>query len=333
MSDVEAATPQPSASAPAPSPEREGIYGPIAAGARLTFAWATPFAQLALFLASVVPLLIILVVLMVVVTVGGDAPVSPDNFTLTTLIATIAVQIPVWGLLVMLWVRGFERRSLASAGFRGPNALGRYGVGVLVGFASAAVLLFGAPFVVTAAGDAPEMYDVSRLLTLPWLMMMAGVVAIFMVQGACEEIAFRGWMMSTVAARWGVAAGVLVNTISFGLFHVHVFATGFVSGAVAITAITCVGLFMSLWALMGRSIAGVCGAHGAFNATLVVVGIIGVAALDPNAGPHDVLLQTLNEATGMEGDGQIGGPLLQLGVFGSLSALLGWRLMRRARSG
>jgi len=35
----------------------------------------------------------------------------------------------------------------------------------------------------------------------------------------------------------------------------------------------------------------------------------------------------------LEGDGQIGGSLLQLGVFGALSALVGWRLMRRARSG
>jgi len=306
MSDIDVeATPQPAPSGPVQSSEREGIYGPIAAGARLTYGWATVPAQVAMYLVSVVPVFVILAIFAVVATVGGAAPVSPDgvmssDFMLTTLIVTVAIQIPVWALFVILWVRGFERRSLASAGFRGPNALKRYGVGMLVGVAAAGVLLLVAPLVVTSPVDAPEVFDVSRLATPEWLALFVGVVAIFLVQGACEEIAFRGWMMSTVSARWGVAAGVFTNTVLFGLLHLHVFATGVISGSAAITAITCVGLFMSLWALMDRSIAGVCGVHGAFNATLVVLGMIGVAALDPNAGPGDVLLQTLNEATGLD---------------------------------
>lgn len=338
MSDVDGMATPPEPEVRPQSPERPGVYGPIAAGARLTYGWATIPAQLAMYLVSVVPVIIILAIYAAVAAMGGNAPVSPDgelapDLMLVTLIITVAVQIPVWALLVILWVRGFERRSLASAGFRGPNALSRYGVGVLIGLATAAALAMLSPFVVTAPAEMPEVFDVSRLATLPWLVMMAAVVAVFMLQGACEEIAFRGWMMSTVAARWGLAAGVFTNTLLFGALHLHVFAGGAIAGGAAISAITCVGLFMSLWALWDRSIAGVCGAHGAFNATLVVLGMIGVAALDPAAGPGDVLLQTLNQATGLEGDGQIGGSLLQLGVFGSLSVLVGWRLMRRARSG
>ena len=329
------------------SPARQGPFGEIAAGARLTAGWATIPVQLLIYFVSIVPAVIVVIPVMALYVINSgvdpstlDPNALPEDMYLTLLVVLSVVQFPVWALLVILLVRGFERRSLASAGFRGPNVLGRYGAGFALGVAAVLVLTVFAAFVqppdlsgeFAAATGFSEVEDpnLGRLLTGPWLLLMFCAVAFFLVQGSCEEIAFRGWMMSTLAARWGLGAAIAVNTIVFGSLHVHLFASGLVPGLFSIAAVTCVGLFMSLWAVYDRSLAGVCGAHGAFNATSVVLGIIAFAAASPEAGPAEVLLDTIEQATATDGEASIAGGLLQLLVFAAFSGFAWWLIMRRA---
>jgi membrane protease YdiL (CAAX protease family) len=317
-------------------PPREGPFGPVAANARLTYVWASPLAQIGMYLVSIVPAVIVAVIVMVPVVLSGsiaidaDASMLPAELELPLLVTLVVVQFPAWALLVIAWVRGFERRSLASAGFQGPRALRKYGIGLAVGVGIAVALALLSPLVEPGELSEVSGFSLSHVLTGPWLLMMLGVVAVFLVQGSCEEIAFRGWMLSAVAARRGVMAGVLMNTIVFGVLHVHVFMSGVVVGFAAIVAISCVGLFLSLWAVSERSIAGVCGAHGAFNATLVLIGMAGLAGTNPDATPGEVLLQVIREATAQDGSASLPGALLQLAVFAGLSALV-WRLWLRGR--
>jgi membrane protease YdiL (CAAX protease family) len=389
-----------------PAAVRRGPYGPIPPGARLTWAWAAPIVQVAIYSVSIVPVMFatafvmallvaigsfssslltappdrpfdltallnamistvavqipywaVFVILWIIgferrglvsagcrpalcstvavaalmLTLGGaTTPSAVDNLELPLLVTAIAVQFPVWALLVILWVRGFERRSLGSAGFRGPNALGKYLTGLLVGIAVAAVLAMLSTVVVGPASDAtPEAFDLGRLLRPEWMLTMLGTAAMFLVQSACEEIAFRGWMMSTITARWGLVAGVVLNIVLFGALHAQVFVSGPVAGLAAIAAITCVGLFLSLWAIWQRSIVGVCGIHGGFNSALVLSGIIAGGATDPEATPGKVLLDTFKGETGLSGDASAAGVLLQLVVFAVLSGLVWLRLRRR----
>lgn len=327
--------PAPDGSAAPSTPVREGPYGPMPPSARLTWAWASVPVQGIMYFLSAVPALILASIPVIMMAASGGQPVGAEgaidaSIELPTLVIAILVQFPAWAALVIVWVLSFERRSLATAGFRGPSALGKYGLGLGVGLAIALALAFASPFVDPAAVADTSAFDVSRLASPEWMIMLGGVVLMFLMQGACEEIAFRGWMMSTVAARWGLAMGVAVNIGTFGLFHVHVFASGLVAGGAAILALTVVGLFMSLWAIQEKSIAGVCGMHGAFNATIVVLGMVGIAGTDQEASPSDVLLQTIREATALSGDGSSAGAMLQLFVFAALSAVI-WLRIRQPR--
>lgn len=320
--------------AAAEAPPREGPFGPIPGSARLTLVWVSLIVQLVIFFASAIVAVIAAIVPAAIVAASGQPAIDSDGsvsaaIELSGLLTAIAVQFPVWALLIVLWVKSFERRSLASAGFRGPGALGKYGVGLLVGLGIAFALALFSPLIEPEETAASLSGDISHLLRPEWLVLFAGVVLLFLVQGACEEIAFRGWMLSAVAARRGIVMGVLVNSVVFGLFHIHVFASGFAAGLAAILALTCVGLFVSLWAVSERSLAGVCGIHGAFNASAVVMGMAGIAATDPEASPGEVLLETIREATALQGDASSVGALLQLLIFLVLSGLVWMRLKRR----
>jgi membrane protease YdiL (CAAX protease family) len=288
-----------------------------------------------MYLLSAAPALILAAIPVIIIAASGGAPVGEGGaidpaVELPTLVIAILAQFPAWAALVIAWVVSFERRSLATAGFRGPGALGKYGLGLAVGLGIALALAIASPFVDPSAAMDTTDFDVSHLARPEWLVMLGGVVLMFLMQGACEEIAFRGWMMSSVAARWGLVGGVAMNIGTFGLFHIHVFASGLVAGGAAILALTVVGLFLSLWAIQERSIAGVCGVHGAFNAAIVVLGMVGTAGADPEASPGDVLLQTIREATALSGDGSAAGAMLQLLVFAALSGLV-WLRIRRTR--
>jgi hypothetical protein len=374
--------PGPVGAAPA-APAREGPYGPIAPGGRLTYAWATPFAQLSMYVISAVPALIVASIAAIPVAIATGATIGEDGgippaLELTVYLVAILVQFPVWILFVALWVRAFERRSLASAGFRGPRPVRQYLIGLAAGVGVAFLLAALSPFVEPAVEVELESFEVSRVLGADWLLTIVGVIALFLVQGASEEVACRGWMMSAVAARRGLVAGVWVNVLVFASLHIHFFRQDMIEvgalfasvlvvvtfggwlgrwgligslsacalglalvpwsltvddlafGLVAMSAVACVGLFLSLWAIAERSIAGVCGVHGAFNATIVVFGLIAVAATDPDASPAQVLLDTFKAATAIGEDVNVAGTLVQLAVFAALSALV-WRRLRQRR--
>jgi membrane protease YdiL (CAAX protease family) len=368
------------ASAQRSPPGREGPYGPIPADARLTYSWAAPFAQVAIYVVSIVPAAIVAGLVTAPFFARGGMESWPQGelppeIELPLYATLIVVQFPAWALLMIAWVRGFERRSLASIGLRGPGALRRYAIGLLAGCGVAVLLAGLSPLVVSA--PPPEVFEPARILRADWILTMIAVTGVFLVQGACEEIAFRGWMTSAVAARRGLVAGVVVNTAVFAALHTQVFRQDQVEvgavllavlvtitfagwlgwrglagsvvvcglalaavpwnltgedmavGAAGVAAIACVGVFLSLWAIAERSIAGVCGVHGAFNATLMLLGLFAAGATRPDASPGEALLETFKEATA-QGDASVAGALLQLVVFAVLSALV-WRRLRRGR--
>jgi membrane protease YdiL (CAAX protease family) len=351
----------------------------------VTYAWATPGAQLLMYIGSAIPALIVatIVAIPLVIASGGAVGADgaiPPQLELTMLLTAIVVQFPAWILFVVLWVRLFERRSLASAGFRGPQPVRQYLVGLAAGVGVAVALAALSPFVQPPPELDAEIvdFDLSRLLAADWLLTMVGVTGMFLLQGAGEEVACRGWMMSAVAARRGLVTGIWVNVLVFASLHIQLFredmtevgalfvaalvvvtftgwlgrwgligslavcALGLVSvpwsltvddlifGIVGMSAIACVGLFLSLWAVAERSIAGVCGVHGAFNATIVVFGLAAGAATDPEASPGKVLLDTIKAATALSGEANVTRTLVQLGLFAALSALV-WQRLRRRR--
>jgi membrane protease YdiL (CAAX protease family) len=387
MSDIAepggpAAAPVP-ASGAAPAGYHENPFGPVAAGARVTPVWATPSAQLGMHIVAVVPALFVAVAIAVPLMLASGEPVStdgavPPNIELVTLLTAVAIQFPVWVLFVILWARGVERRSLASIGLRGPSPLKKYSIGFAVGVGVAIALALASSLVAPEAAVDFDTFEPGRILQADWLLTMLGVTLLFLMQGASEEVAFRGWMLSSVTLRRGLLAGVIVNVAVFAPLHIQLFrgdaievgalalaallvvtfwgwlgrwgligslivcglglllvpwslsAGDLAFGVVGIAAIAGVGTFMSLWAISERSVAGVCGIHGAFNATLVNVGLFVGGATDPDSSPAEVLLNTIKEATALSGEVSVAGAFMQLLLFAALSGLI-WRLWLRKR--
>lgn len=336
MSDIDAAfEPTPSS----PPLARQGPYGPIPDSARLTWGLATPFVQGGVYIVSHVPaVLFVLVVVFAMAVSGGlsladiDPQAPPPELMAVALLAFIATQFPAWALLIAGWVKGFERRALATAGFGGANRLGGYGAGLLVGVGVALLMTAAAALVAPAQSEELAGLDASVLARPAWIGFLVLLVVLFLVQSFCEEVAFRGWMMSALAARWGVPVGVAGNALTFGLMHAQHFSAGWAPAVAAVTALTMVGVFLSLWALRGGSLWGVGGVHGGFNATLIVMTMAAAGAQAPDTPPLVVIGDTLLEALGGASADTLPVLIAQAAMFAALSGVVAALMAARRRA-
>lgn len=167
-------------------------------------------------------------------------------------------------LATFFWVRIVEGRSLGTIGFTGMRWVQRYLKGFAIG---AAFLLFVIGFIFIAGGytiesGAPIMTapDPVAALSLIGLFLLA-----FLVQGASEEIVFRGWWMSALAARRGKIIAVLVTSVFFAGLHLGNVWPPTTASLIGVANIVLFGIFIGLYALKEKSLWGVCGWHSAWN--------------------------------------------------------------------
>ncbi len=73
----------------------------------------------------------------------------------------------------------------------------------------------------------------------------------------------RGWLMPVVAARFGLAAGMIVQTVVFTLLHGA--SPGF--SPIAFASLVTVSLLLAFWALRDENLWSVMGWHAAWNWT------------------------------------------------------------------
>jgi membrane protease YdiL (CAAX protease family) len=231
--------------------------------------------------------------------------------TLTLVMPLLLAQFAVWTGMTLLWARLFERRGLSSMGLKiTPGAAVRYALGLVIGVVLLGIIaglagLLGDIETTTGALDlgagatAAGLADaLSRPGVVAGLVFAAGV---FLVQGGAEEVVFRGWLMSTLAARWGVRAAVIVSSTAFMVFHVHVFVSGLWFGIAALAGVGMMGLVFALLAVLTRSVWEAVAAHGAFNAAAVTGPTLAVLAADPELAVNAAFALVFERATGMAG--------------------------------
>jgi len=174
-------------------------------------------------------------------------------FTLASFAVTAGV--------VILWVTLFERRGLATIGFNG-SGLKRFARGYVVGLA----FLIAVVGIIWALGgyriDAGGAFSAANVgaAVVPILVLMAG----FVIQGSTEEILTRGWLMQVIASRHGLAWGIGLSSILFGLLH----ALNIDPSPELLTGVLNVvlfGVFIGIYAAREGSLWGVCGWHAAWN--------------------------------------------------------------------
>lgn len=164
-------------------------------------------------------------------------------------------------ILVLLWVRLFERRGPSTLGFnaRGPM---RFVRGYLIGLAFLltviGVIWAAGGYVVEGAGAFGSASVGAALLPIGVLLLG------FIIQGSSEELLFRGWLMQLIASRHGLWIAVVANSALFALAH-----AGNIEPSnelyVGLANIVLFGLFISLYAVREGSLWGVCGWHAAWN--------------------------------------------------------------------
>ncbi len=163
-------------------------------------------------------------------------------------------------ILFFLWAWLFERRSVATLGFNG-DGVKRYlrGLALGLGFAAAAIggiaLLGG--YRIEGAG----------FWAAPSLTLFIPIVAIFLgfvIQGATEEIAMRGYLMQVIASRHGIYWGIGISMLLFSALHAMNTKPSY-ELVMGLTNIVLVGVFFSLYAIKERSLWGVCAWHSAWN--------------------------------------------------------------------
>ncbi len=94
------------------------------------------------------------------------------------------------------------------------------------------------------------------------------VTAAALLQGGTEEIVFRGYLMRNLILWRGAAAGVLFNSVAFGV--VHGLNPG--SGWVPLLNVTLMGVFISALRLR-TSLWVAVGFHGGWNAVLLLLSV------------------------------------------------------------
>ncbi len=157
-------------------------------------------------------------------------------------------------ILVWLWVMLIERRSPWSVGLEKRGWLRKYLRGALVGLgmSGAAVILPAAlgyyhlegGFDLSGGGSA------ALILALGWG-----------VQGAGEEVLFRGFLFPILGVHYGAGAGVLASSFLFALMHI--FNPN--PNLLALLNLTLFGVFAAIYAAREGSLWGIFAVHSAWN--------------------------------------------------------------------
>jgi len=191
---------------------------------------------------------------------------SNSAFLLSTLFATVITTV-----LVIIYCRFIEKRSLGSMGFVKKKSVSDYLIGIVIGFSIYALALAINFFTGSVEYNGMVMTGGIGLI----LLFALG----FFFQGMSEEVVLRGYFMSSLSIKSTVIVAVITNSVVFGLLHagnpgVTVFA---------LINIALFGVFMSVYMLKTGSIWGVCAIHSVWN--FVQGNIFGgyVSGLNPNS--------------------------------------------------
>jgi membrane protease YdiL (CAAX protease family) len=180
---------------------------------------------------------------------------------LVSFILFLTIPFGLLGLAVLGWIRFVERRSFASAGLVADRSPSRFLVGHLTGVGMASAIVAG----IWLAGGF-QAGAIAPAFQSP--MALAGIAALcasFALQSSAEEFVFRGWALSAITPKLGMAFAVILSSAVFLLLH-------FEHGAAPLVYIntTLFALFACAWAIRRGHIWGVMGWHSGWNWILAV---------------------------------------------------------------
>lgn len=186
------------------------------------------------------------------ITIVSGGKVSIDLMGEEGMIASLFVT-GAATIVVMLYVRFGEKRRLTTMGFVKKNAVADYLLGMVIAFA-----MFSACIGMCVVAGAMEFNGYvldGRYVSITLL--FAG----FVIQGMSEEVICRGFMMTSFGSKAGAFAGMLFNSLVFGVLHLGNDGVA----PLAMVNLVLFGVFMSVLMLKLNSIWMVCAIHSIWN--------------------------------------------------------------------
>ncbi|HWA90512.1 MAG TPA: type II CAAX endopeptidase family protein [Rhizomicrobium sp.] len=175
--------------------------------------------------------------------------------------AFLFIPFALLGLVVLAWVRFVERRPLGAIGLAPPRRLRKFLLGHLSGVAMASAITAG----ICLAGGFRIGAVMPALQSPAALAGIAVLLLGFALQSSVEELLFRGWMLSAISERLGLAAATLLSSAVFVLLHFERGAAPLVYVNTALFA-----LFACAWAIRRGHVLDVMGWHAGWNWILAV---------------------------------------------------------------
>lgn len=187
------------------------------------------------------------------------------------LFAFLTLPFAMTGLVFLGWIRFIEGRSAASIGLLKADRARLFIQGHLVGLATISL-------VVLAIGISGG-YGIGALgpaLASPPALARIGLLLLgFALQSSVEELLFRGWLLSLLARKFNLVAGVLLSSLVFTFLHFsprqHWATT---------LCYFLFSVFTCAWAIRSGHIWGVMGWHAGWNWLLAVGFELPVTGLD-----------------------------------------------------
>lgn len=217
---------------------------------------------LAIQAAMVIPLFVYGLIAFVKISASKMLPLDdPDALTgfllefqkeliLPSLMCTLLMTI-----LIIIYCRAIEKRSLYSMGFVKNKAFTDYIIGACLGVLMLTVALLIAFLCGTVTYEGYILGEGVGLL----LLFLLG----FIIQGMSEEVFLRGYFMVSVASKNSIVLAVMSNSVLFALLHI--FNNGI--NIIPLINLTLFGIFASIYALKMNSIWGICALHTTWNFT------------------------------------------------------------------
>lgn len=160
----------------------------------------------------VIPFFAALIMIMIgdlILTALGFSESSANPTMLDTIVGLAIDIVPI--ILVILYVKLIEKRTISSLGITKNNIAKNYSIGLLIG-----LVMICSTFIINLS-----LSSISLSMNpdgINWLFVLLAIFG-YLIQGFNEELICRGFLMNSVASRKGPVVGIISNSVFFSLLH------------------------------------------------------------------------------------------------------------------
>lgn len=162
----------------------------------------------------------------------------------------------ITAIAFILYCKIAKKRSLRSIGFQRKHAFRDYIIGLIIG----AIMIFSLILINILVGGI-KIQGISEGLSKTSILFIILYFFGFMLQGASEEILFRGFFMTEIGAKNKIVTAIITSSFVFML--AHILNPGIIIPE--LISIFLVGVFLSLYIICFDNIWGACAIHTIWN--------------------------------------------------------------------